>query len=136
MRAAHGFDADTALDAARSSAPCCAPLPCHHPRERDWASTQSQWPGDQHVVISGGLNNAFRYNPIKFAGFQPTEDIVVALRGHWQDDHTFVEEYIRDLNSEINLITQKSTFEGQRITVELTSSMQPFTLQAVGEMIP
>ena len=98
--------------------------------------SESQWPGDQQVVVNGGLNNAFRYNPIKFAGLQPTEDIVVALRGHWQDDHTFVEEYIRDLNSEINLITQKSTFEGKRITVELTSSMQPFTLQAVGEMIP
>jgi hypothetical protein len=98
--------------------------------------SESQWPGDQRVVVNGGLNNTFQYNPLKFAGLQPTEDIVVALRGHWQDDHTFVEEYIRDLNSDINLITQKSTFAGNRITVELTSSMQPFILQAMGEMIP
>jgi len=60
----------------------------------------------------------------------------VALRGRWLDDHTFVEEYIRDMNSEIELITQKSTFEGNRITLELTSSMQPFTLRAAGEMSP
>jgi CubicO group peptidase (beta-lactamase class C family) len=98
--------------------------------------SESQWPGDQHVAVKGGLNNVFQYNLINFKGLQPTEDILVALRGRWQDDHTFVEEYIRDLNSEINLITQKSTFEGNRIAVELTSSMEPYTLQATGEMIP
>ena len=87
-------------------------------------------------MVEGGLNNVFQYTPIKFKGYQPTEDILVALRGHWQDDHTFVEEYIRDMNSEIELITQKSTFEGNQINLELTSSMQPFTLQAVGEMSP
>jgi hypothetical protein len=97
---------------------------------------ESQWPGDQHVAVKGGLNNVFQYNLVNFRGLQPTEDILVALRGRWQDDHTFVEEYIRDLNSEINLITQKSTFEGNRIAVELTSSMEPYTLQATGEMIP
>ncbi len=98
--------------------------------------SESQWPGDRRVMVKGGLDNAFQYNLVKFKGFQPTEDIVVALRGHWQDDHTFVEEYIRDLNSEITLITQRSTFEGNRIVVELTSSMQPGTLWAEGEMIP
>ncbi len=98
--------------------------------------SESQWPDNQHVDVKGGLNNAFQYNSVRVTGLNPSEDIVVALRGHWQDDHTFVEEYVRDLNSEIDLITQKSTFEGNRIVVELTSSMQPYILQAVGEMIP
>jgi CubicO group peptidase (beta-lactamase class C family) len=98
--------------------------------------SESEWPGNQRVVVKGGLDDAFQYSLVKFAALQPAEDLVVALRGHWQDDHTFVEEYTRDLNSDINLITQKSTFAGNRITVELTSSMQPFNLQAVGEMIP
>ncbi len=97
---------------------------------------EQHWRGGQSIVVEGSLNNVFHYTPIKFEGYQPTENIVVALRGYWQDDHTFVEEYIRDMNSEIELITQKSTFEGNRIALELTSSMQPFTLQAMGEMIP
>ena len=98
--------------------------------------SESQWPGNQQVIVKGGMNNAFQYNSVKFTGLQPAEDIVVALRGHWQDDHTFVEEYVRDLNSEIGLITQKSTFEDNRIVVELTSTMQPYTQRAMGEMIP
>jgi CubicO group peptidase (beta-lactamase class C family) len=98
--------------------------------------SESQWPGDQFVVVKGGLDNVFQYTPFRFKGFQPAEDILVALRGHWQDDHTFVEEYVRDMNSEIAFITQKSTFEGDRIIIELTSSMHPYTLRATGEMNP
>jgi hypothetical protein len=98
--------------------------------------SESQWPGDQQVVVIGGLNNIFHYTPIRFKGFQPTNDVLVALRGYWQDDHTFVEEYVRDMNSEIAFITQKSTFTGNRIVIELTSSMHPYTLRAEGEIIP
>ncbi|HTP07331.1 MAG TPA: serine hydrolase, partial [Anaerolineae bacterium] len=98
--------------------------------------SESQWPGDQQVVVKGGLNNVFQYTPVKFKGFQPTEDMLIALRGYWQDDHTFVEDYVRDVNSDIAFITQKSTFNGNQIDVELTSSMQPGTLRATGEMIP
>jgi CubicO group peptidase (beta-lactamase class C family) len=97
---------------------------------------EEHWPGGQSIVVEGSLSKVFKYTPLTFEGYQPSEDIIVALRGHWQDDHTFIEEYIRDMNSEIELITQKSTFEGNHIALELTSSMQPFTLHAVGEMIP
>jgi CubicO group peptidase (beta-lactamase class C family) len=96
--------------------------------------SESQWPGDQRVSIKGGLNNLFQLNPLQFKGFQPTDEVLVALRGHWQDDHTFVEEYVRDMNSDIAFITQKSTFEGNRVVIELTSSMHPYLLQALGEM--
>ena len=98
--------------------------------------SESLWPGDQRVVVQGGLNNIFRFTAFKFKGVQPGQDLLVALRGRWQDDHTFVEEYMRDVNSEIELITQKSTFQGSQITVELTSTMQPLVRQATGEMIP
>jgi CubicO group peptidase (beta-lactamase class C family) len=97
---------------------------------------EEDWPSGQSIVVTGSLSSVFKYTPITFTGYQPSENIVVALRGRWLDDHTFVEEYIRDMNSEIELITQKSTFEGNRIALELTSSMQPFTLHATGEMRP
>ncbi len=98
--------------------------------------SKSEWPGDQSVVVEDGLNNLFHYTSIQFNGYQPAADILVALRGHWQDDHTFVEEYVRDMNSDIDLITQKSTFNGRQISVELTSNLQPSILRAVGEISP
>jgi CubicO group peptidase (beta-lactamase class C family) len=97
---------------------------------------EQHWPGGQSIVVTGSLSNAFKYTPLTFAGYQPSENIVVALRGRWLDDQTFVEEYIRDMNSEIELITQQSTFEGNRIVLELTTNMQSFKLHAAGEMSP
>jgi hypothetical protein len=97
---------------------------------------EQHWPGGQSIVVEGSLSKVFKYTPLTFKGYQPSENIVVALRGYWQDDHTFIEKYVRNINSEIELITQKSTFEGNRIALELTSSMQPFTLHAAGEMNP
>jgi hypothetical protein len=86
--------------------------------------------------VKGSLNNVFHFTPATFKGYPPSESILAALRGHWQDDHTFVEEYVRDMNSEIELITQKSTFEVNRINLKLSSSVQPVTLHAGGEMNP
>ena len=88
------------------------------------------------MVIEGGLNNVYRYTPVELTSTLPSLNILVALRGYWQDDHTFVEEYIRDMNSEIAVLTQKSTFEGSHIRLELTSDMLPVTFKAEGEMEP
>ncbi len=98
--------------------------------------SESHWPGGQQVVVAGGLNNIFHYTPLKFPGFQPSEDVLVALRGRWQDDYTFVEEDVRDMHSEIARSTQTSTFVGDRIFIELTSTMLPYTLRAEGELAP
>ena len=96
----------------------------------------SEWPGYEPVVIEGGLNNVFRYTPLESTGTLHVQNYLVALRGYWQDDHTFVEEYIRDMNSDIAFMTQKSIFEDNHISLELTSDMLPFTFKAEGEMEP
>ncbi len=98
--------------------------------------SESLWPGDQRVVVTGGLDNVFQYTPITFKSLPSSNEMLVALRGHWQDDHTFVEEYVRDLNSDIALIKQQTTFVGDRIFIELTSSMHPYTLRAEGVLQP
>lgn len=97
--------------------------------------SKTLWPSNQTVIITGGMNNVFHFNPVTFKGLQQSEDVLIAIRGYWQDDHTFVEEFIRDVNSDIALVTQKSTFTGDRVTIECKSSMEPFTLQASGEIM-
>jgi hypothetical protein len=97
---------------------------------------ETEWPGDQTVTVDGGLDNIFRLNPVKFKGFLPTEDLLVALRGRWQGDHTFIEEYISDVKTALEVITLKTTFEGNQVLIEISSSMQPEILQAVGEIAP
>jgi CubicO group peptidase (beta-lactamase class C family) len=96
----------------------------------------TEWPGYPPVVVEGGLNNVFRYTPLELTGTLPSLKILVALRGYWRDDHTFVEEYIRDMNSEIAFMTQQSTFEGSHIRLELTSDLLPFPFTAAGELEP
>jgi hypothetical protein len=99
--------------------------------------SETLWPGDQAVVVTGGLDNIYRLNPVEFIGLQgaqSAEKWTVAVKGHWQDDRTFVEHYVRDLSSDIAVITQRYTFQGQRVTIDVTSSMNSFTLHAQGEM--
>ncbi len=57
------------------------------------------------------------------------------MRGHWQDDATFITEYIEDLNTEIDGKTQKFTFAGDRVTIDVSSSMDGLVGQAVGELV-
>ncbi|CAG0964927.1 hypothetical protein GPROT1_01102, partial [Gammaproteobacteria bacterium] len=52
--------------------------------------SETLWPGDQTVVVTGGLDNVYRLNPVEFVGGQGPEKLTVAVKGHWQDDHTFV----------------------------------------------
>lgn len=83
------------------------------------------------LTATGGLNNVFHLNKRGAAG-----EIVVALRGYWKDDHTFIEEENFDLFSEIQFFTVTYTFEGNKMTMTVVSSMGYFPpLQATGEMI-
>jgi hypothetical protein len=59
--------------------------------------------------------------------------LTVAVRGYWQDEHTFVEEYVRDFPTDIARITQKYVFDGQRVTIEIRSSMNSNVIQITGE---
>jgi CubicO group peptidase (beta-lactamase class C family) len=97
--------------------------------------SKTLWPGDQTVVVTGGLDNIYRLNPVELVGPQGAEKLNVTVRGHWQDDHTFVEQYVRDLSSDIAVITQRYTFTGERVTIDVASSMNSLTLHASGEMV-
>ena len=101
----------------------------------DTYQSQTLWPGNQTVCVTGGLNHVFHFTPVTFKNPQLTGDLLVAIRGYWQNDHTFVEEYARDLNAEIALVTQKSTFTGDQVTIESSSNMDPFIFRAVGEIV-
>jgi hypothetical protein len=57
------------------------------------------------------------------------------LRGYWQDEVTFIEEYMQDLNTSIDLITEKFTFDGDQVTIEYSSSMGLFSGQATAELV-
>jgi hypothetical protein len=100
----------------------------------DTYQSATQWLGDQTVVVTGGLDNVYRLNPVDFIGTQGAERLAVAVKGRWQDDHTFVEQYVRDLAQDIAVITQRYTFQGQRVAIEVTSSMNSYTLHASGEI--
>lgn len=95
---------------------------------------EAHWSNGQTAVALGGLNNLFHLNKIHLAGAPAQTYILVPLRGYWQDDHTFVEQYVLDPSADIQLITEKYTFEGDSVTIEATSSMDLFSFQVKGEM--
>jgi hypothetical protein len=101
----------------------------------DTYRSQLQWPGDQTVVVSGSLKHVFHLNQVEFEGPLGREELLVAVRGHWQADGTFVEEYVEDLKSDIDLITQKYTFAGDKLIIDVSSSMGLFSIQAIGELV-
>jgi len=96
---------------------------------------ESQWPGNQTFVITGSLNQVFHLNQVRFP-VPPAQDLLLPLRGHWQDEETFVEEYMQNLNADdIDLVTQKYTFAGDRVTIEASSSMGLFSGRIIGERV-
>jgi len=95
---------------------------------------ESLWPGSQKFIITGSLNQVFHLNQTIFPG-PPAVELLLPLRGHWQDDVTFVEQYMQNLNTDIDLITQKYTFAGDTVTIDASSSMGLFSGQVIGERI-
>jgi hypothetical protein len=83
--------------------------------------------------IRGNLNNIFYLNKVKDS--QSENEMIFALKGYWQDDHTFIEEFIPGLSSDLQLITQKYAFDGKKVTIEVNSSLDLFYVQATGEMV-
>ena len=91
------------------------------------------WPHCQAEVVRGNLKNVFYLNQVKDA--QSGNDMILALKGYWQDDHTFIEEFIPGLSSDLQTITQEYTFDGKKMTIEASSSLDLFAVQATGEMV-
>jgi CubicO group peptidase (beta-lactamase class C family) len=92
-----------------------------------------QYPGDERILFTGSLNQVFHQNQIRYPG-PPAQDLLIPLRGYWQDEATFIEQYIQNLNTDIDLMTNQYTFEGDKVTVETSSSMSDFSFQMIWEM--
>jgi CubicO group peptidase (beta-lactamase class C family) len=89
---------------------------------------------NQPFVVTGSLNKVFHLNRVTYPG-PPAMDLLLPLRGHWQDDVTFIEEYMQNLNTDIDLITQKYIFAGDQVTIDISSRMGLFAGQITGEMV-
>ena len=87
------------------------------------------------VNVNGSLKHVFQLNQVEFDGPQGHQSLLVAVRGHWQDETTFVEEYIQNLKTDVDLITQKYTFSGDKVVIDVKSGMDLFTLQVVGKLV-
>jgi hypothetical protein len=86
---------------------------------------------EETITVSGGLINVFYLNKLGTAG-----ERIVPLRGYWQDDHTFIEEQNFGLSSEIRFFTVTYTFEGQKMAMQVESSMGDIpALKAIGEIV-
>jgi hypothetical protein len=95
---------------------------------------ETQWPGNQRLLVTGSLNGVFHLNQAIFPGPPPLE-LLLPLRGYWQDEVTFIEEYIQDLNTTIDLITEKFIFDGDQVTIEYRSRMGLFSGHATAELV-
>jgi len=83
------------------------------------------------LTVTGSLNNVFFINYLGAEG-----KTIMPFRGHWQDEHTFVEEQNFDLSTDVQLFTVTYTFDGEKVFVTVDSSMGLFpTLKGTGEII-
>jgi hypothetical protein len=87
----------------------------------EYTST-TDWPIGGIHVMQGGLDNVFR-----------TDD-GIALKGTWQDDHTFV-EYHKPMAYQIDTSIQTYTFDGKTLTIDVHSSMGFYSFRSIGELI-
>lgn len=93
----------------------------------DTYSNAIVWPSGEKLPITGGLNGAFYINHVGRA--------LMPWRGTWRDERTFVEEQNFDLESDPDLYTVTYTFEGNKVSISVDSSMGAFpTLKASGEI--
>jgi CubicO group peptidase (beta-lactamase class C family) len=91
--------------------------------------SESTWPDGSVYVVMGGLDNRFHVSEGIVVGERVTK---IALKGYWQDERTFVESF-KDF-SQLDTITHQYTFEGDKLTIDVKSSMGS-SFQMSGEMI-
>jgi CubicO group peptidase (beta-lactamase class C family) len=83
------------------------------------------------VTVTGGLNNVFFLNELG-----PNGETIMAFKGYWRDEHTFVEEQNFDLSFDAQFFTVTYTFDGNKVSVTVDSSTGLFpTLTGTGEFI-
>jgi hypothetical protein len=96
--------------------------------------SETRWAEGYKLVITGSLNTVFHLNTVTLP-LLPGQELLLPLRGHWQDENTFVEEYMTNLTTDIDLIRQTYTFTGNRVTIDVTTSMNLFSGQVIGETV-
>jgi hypothetical protein len=102
--------------------------------EGDTYQNEIEWPSDIRISFTGSLKHDFHLNQVMYPASPPV-DLLLPLRGHWQDETTFVEEYIQNLNTDIELVTEKFTFRGDTVTIEATLGVSLETVRVSGEMV-
>ena len=85
------------------------------------------WPDGGYDVL-GGLDNRFHVDEITHP-----QVITVAVKGYWEDEKTFIE--ILKILSDIGNVIHTYTFKGDRVTIDVGSSMNSDNFQMKGEMI-
>jgi CubicO group peptidase (beta-lactamase class C family) len=89
---------------------------------------ESTWPEGNYDVL-GGLDNCFYMNEMPH-GSQMER---AAIKAYWQDEKTFVET-VKNLAQLENVIFTY-TFDGNHVTIDMTSSMGSFAFRMKGEMV-
>lgn len=87
----------------------------------EYTST-TEWPTAGIHAVQGGLDGVFRTGD----GF--------ALKGSWQDDHTFVELY-KPRGFQIDTSIHTYTFDGNTLTIDVNSSMGSYSFQSIAELV-
>ncbi len=97
----------------------------------DTYTNSTRIPNGDILTVTSGLKNVFYLNK-----FGPEGRTIMAFRGYWQDERTFIEEQNFDLSSDIQFFTVTYTFDGKKVSVTVDSSMGNFpTLKGSGEII-
>ena len=77
------------------------------------------------------MNGAFCVNRLG-----PDGQTLMAWRGYWRDEHTFVEEQNFDLKADADFYTVAYTFDENKVSITVDSGMNSFpTLKGSGQII-
>jgi hypothetical protein len=95
----------------------------------DVCTAETLWSDGRREVLRGGLDNVFRMNDFE-VNQQPVK---AAFKGSWQDGHIFV-AYVKDM-SRVDTAIHTFTFDGEKLSIDVTSSMNFYSFQATGEMV-
>jgi CubicO group peptidase (beta-lactamase class C family) len=85
------------------------------------------WPDGEYDVL-GRMDNRFHLNELTHP-----QVIQVAVKGYWQDEKTFVETL--KVLSQLDSVIHTYTFDGDSVTIDVSSSMAGYVFQMKGEMI-
>ncbi len=84
-------------------------------------SIQVHFPDGRSYLFIGRSGKAFYPNIIQGNN---NEKKISAVNGDWQDEKTFVVKIIDDLETNVDMLTLESTFDGDKINIQVRSGME------------